>query len=376
MFSRCRICRAELGEVLLELKNVPAAAQKMPATQTELRADRGVDLQLRQCPCCGVLQHTATPVSYFREVLRASGVSEAMTQFRLEQFGAWVETYGLAGKKVFEAGCGRGEYLRLMARSGVRAAGTEYGPAAREACRGQGLEVFPVFFETGEEVLPGAPYDGFFVLNFLEHIPDIPAFLAGIRKNLVPGAPGLVEVPNLDMILRRGLLTEFSTEHIYSFTAETLTGVLQSHGFEVRRCRSVWHDYILSAEVVLRPRCDLSPCIRSGAALEEALRAFIARHRKTAFWGAGHQALTALALTGMTPEQICFVVDSSPEKQGRFTYATHIPVVSPEQLEHTDADALIVACGGYSAEVTDIVRKRFPGRFDLAVLGEEKFEIL
>ena len=376
MAALCRICSSELSEPLLELKNVPAAAQRMPATPAELAADKGVDLALCQCPACGVLQHTAPPVPYFREVLRASGVSEAMKRFRLEQFSDWVRRYGLAGKKVFEAGCGRGEYLSLMARSGVSAVGMEYGPEAVDFCRKQGLDVFRCFFETGDEKLPGAPFDGFFVLNFLEHIPDLPAFLRGIRNNLRLGAPGLVEVPNLDMILRNSLLTEFSTEHIYSFTAETLTGLLQNNGFTVHSCRSVWHDYILSAEVVRRPECDLSGCAGSMERLERGLRKFLDLHRKTAFWGAGHQALTALALSGMTPEKICFVVDSSPEKQGRFTYTTHIPVVSSDRLADSDADSVIVACGGYSDEVVSILQNRFPGRFAVAVLRENTLEFL
>ena len=376
MAPLCRICHSELGSPLLKLEKVPAVAQRMPATPAELAADKGVDLTLCQCPACGVLQHTAPPVPYFREVLRASGVSEAMKRFRLEQFSDWVRQYGLEGKKVFEAGCGRGEYLALMAQCGVDAVGVEYGPEAVDFCRKQGLDAVRDFFETGDEKLPGAPFDGFFVLNFLEHIPDLPAFLRGIRNNLRPGAPGLVEVPNLDMILRNSLLTEFSTEHIYSFTAETLTGILQSHGFTVRCCRSVWHDYILSAEVVRRGECDLSGCADSRERLDRELRAFLARCRKTAFWGAGHQALTALALAGMTPEKICFVVDSSPEKQGHFTYTTHIPVVPPDHLAASDADSVIVACGGYSDEVVSILRNRFPERFALAVLRENSLEIL
>ena len=123
----CRICKAELSKPLLELNNVPAAAQHMPSTPQELSADKGVDLSICQCTCCGVLQHTAQPVAYYREVIRASGISDAMRQFRLQQFHSWVQRYDLKGKKVFEAGCGRGEYLELMNASGVKAFGTEAG---------------------------------------------------------------------------------------------------------------------------------------------------------------------------------------------------------------------------------------------------------
>ena len=50
---QCRICKADLSQPLLELKNVPAAAQKMPSSPEELAQDKGVDLKICQClKCC------------------------------------------------------------------------------------------------------------------------------------------------------------------------------------------------------------------------------------------------------------------------------------------------------------------------------------
>ena len=371
---RCRICQGELSKELLTLKNVPAAAQKMPSTHEECLADKGVDLAICQCLNCGVLQHTSHPVPYYREVIRASGVSEAMKQFRLEQFSSWVKRYGLTGKNVFEAGCGKGEYLALMNASGVNACGTEFSEAGAAACRQSGLEVFRTFFDTGEEIVPHGPYDGFFVLNFLEHIPDLPAFLRGIRRNLKENAPGIVEVPNLDMILANSQLTEFSTEHIFYFTAENLKNMLSNNGFEVVNCRNIWSDYIISAEVIKRPVCSLEKCAEVSERLKKQINDFIALSGKTAFWGAGHQALTTLALTEMTPEKICFVADSSPEKQNRFTFTTHIPIVAPERLNAEAVNGVIIACGGYSDEVAETLNTSFPGIAHVAILRENKLE--
>lgn len=374
--NRCRICQGELSKELLVLKNVPAAAQKMPSTREECLADKGIDLALCQCLNCGVLQHTAPPVPYYREVIRASGVSGTMRQFRLEQFSSWVKRYDLIGKKVFEAGCGRGEYLALMNASGVTACGTEFSDSGIIACRQQDLQVFKTFFDTGEETMPQAPYDGFFILNFLEHIPDIPAFLTGIRKNLKENAPGIIEVPNFDMIFAKSQLTEFSTEHIYYFTAENLKNLLSSNGFEVVNSKKVWNDYIISAEVIKRPVCNLEKCAEISTLLKKQINDFVALCGKTAFWGAGHQALTTLALTEMTPDKICFVIDSSPDKQNHFTFTTHIPVVAPERLRDETVNGVIVACGGYSDEVAEILNSTYPGVAHVAILRENKLELI
>ena len=79
--DRCRICGQELfPDILLELKNMPAAAQNFPTEET-LADDHGIDLELRQCSCCGVVQLTNPPVPYFRDVIRAAGCSPEMRDF-------------------------------------------------------------------------------------------------------------------------------------------------------------------------------------------------------------------------------------------------------------------------------------------------------
>ncbi len=376
MNPSCRICHAELSGPLLTLNNVPAAAQNLPASPEELAADLPVDLNIHECPRCGVVQHSAAPVGYFREVLRASGVSEAMRKFRLEQFADWLKKYDLSGKRVFEAGCGRGEYLALMAQAGADVTGWEYGQSAVDFCRKQNINAERGFFETGSEIVGSGNYDGFFVLNFLEHIPDLARFLDGCRRNLRPGGAGLVEVPNFDMILKNSLLTEFSTEHLYYFTEKSLCNLLESNGFEVRQCRSIWSDYIISAEVVKRETVSLAGCSAVLENIKDGLDKFITPERKVAFWGAGHQALTTLALLDYQAEDIAFVIDSSPDKQDRFTYATHIPIVSPARLDDGELDAVVIACGGYSDEVAAQIRSRYGNRFSLAVLRENGVEVL
>ena len=64
-----------------------------------------------------------------------------------------------------------------------------------------------------------------------------------------------------------------------------------------------------------------------------------------------------------------FVVDSAPFKQGRYTPATHIPVVSPEHIKSEGIDALLVMAGSYSQEIVDIVRMSWPW-VRLAVVNE------
>ena len=58
------------------------------------------------------------------------------------------------------------------------------------ACRAAGLNVSEGYVDSPEDVVPGGPFDGFAILNFLEHFPDPNATLRGIHRNLPKGASG------------------------------------------------------------------------------------------------------------------------------------------------------------------------------------------
>ncbi len=375
MRPTCRLCGHPLfPEPLLVQHAMPAAAQGLP-TAAQLADDRGVTLALHQCAGCGTVQLANPPVPYWRDVIRAAGLSAEMRAFRREQFGRWIADHGLVGRKVLEVGCGHGEYLALLAEAGADAHGLEHAPAAVAACRAAGLQAHEGFLDDPSERLAGAPFDGFAILNFLEHLPTAPLTLQAIAANLTEGASGLVEVPNFDMILRAGLFAEFIPDHLFYFTRDTLTALLARNGFEVLDCRPAWHDYVLSATVRKRRPLDLRPLQACQDALRAAFDACLGRFApgRVAIWGAGHQALALISLMDLAP-RIAYVVDSAPFKQGRYTPATHLPIVAPERLAAGDVDAVIVLAASYSDEVARTLRATHGDRFHVAVLRDNRLD--
>lgn len=365
----CRICRDNLHPTpLLVQDDMPASAQGFPSADG-LTRDRGVQLQVAQCAGCGVVQLTNPEVDYWRSVIRAAGISPEMQAFRLAQFRHWVDTHHLAGKRVLEVGCGKGEYLGLLAQVGVDAHGMEHANDSVTHCLAKGLSVIQGFPDDPTVGLPGGPYDGFMILNFLEHLPTARDTLRAIRNKLQPSGIGLVEVPNLDMLLADGLFAEFIPDHLYYFTKQTLTRLLESTGFEVLECSAVWHGYVLSAVVRKRPVLSLNALEQRQSQLKQQFHDLIDQHgsQRVAIWGAGHQALALISLMAIGPK-IRFVVDSAPFKQGRFTPATHLPIVGPDQLIPSDIDLVLVLAASYSEEVIRIIHERHGDQMAVATL--------
>lgn len=359
----CRICAQEMGgSPLLEYRNMPKSAQFFPAPE-EAETEQGVDLRLFVCPYCGMMQLDGAPVPYYREVIRATRVSPEMRAFRVQQFRNWIARYHLEGKRIIEIGCGGGEFLSMMEEAGADVQGIEYSETLVRQAEAEGLRVYRQFLEEGAEEIPGAPYDAFYILSFLEHNPDPCAYLRRIARNLTDDAVGIVEVPDVDMVLREHLYSEFIQDHLLYFTEDTLRRTLEHCGFEVLACSSIWHGYVLSAEVRKRRAPDVSGFLAQQDRVTKSVDAFLSemegRGLRTAVWGAGHAALADLSLLGMAG-RIDVVLDSADFKQNKLTPATHIPIVAPSVLREGKIGAVLVMAGSYSSEIAGMLEEQYP----------------
>jgi len=361
---------------LLRYENMPKAAQFLPDKES-LEGDRGIDLEVCQCSGCGLIQLSNEPVPYYREVIRAAAFSEEMRGFRMKQFSRFVKDYSLEGKKVIEIGCGLGEYLSIMQQFGVNAYGLEYSAESVMKCVQNGLRVSEGFIQGSACRLDDAPFDAFFMLNFLEHLPDPNETLTGIYHNLADDAIGLVEVPNFDMMLRNKLFSEFICDHLFYFTKETLSTTLRLNGFEVLDCQEVWHDYVISAVLKKRVKLTISHFSQYQGRLKKGIEEYIGRFKdkQVAIWGAGHQALAVISLADLA-DRVKYVVDSAIFKQGKYTPATHIPIVSPDVLDSDPVDAVIVMAASYSDEVVRIIQQKYDKNINISILRDFGLEIV
>lgn len=370
MKRRCKVCNNLLfSEPLFKLENAPKSAQYFP-DESNLKKDRGISLRVYQCSGCGLVQLSTKPVKYFREVIRAVGISKEMMDFRRTYFKGFVDRYNLSNKKAIEIGCGSGDYLSIICEFIPNSYGLEYSDSAIKNCREKGLRVFRGFIENDDYRIEESPFDAFFCLSFLEHVPSPNSFLRGIWNNLSNDAFGIVEVPNFDMILRKSLFSEFITDHLFYFSKETLFTTLRLNGFEVLEIKEIWHDYILSAEVKKKKSLDLSSFQEKLNRFIEEIDEFCRHFKRVAVWGAGHQALLILSQI-KSKKNIRYVIDSARFKQNKFTPSTHIPVLAPEILDKNPVEAVIVMAGSYSNEVVEILRQKHGRKIRVAVLSEE-----
>jgi SAM-dependent methyltransferase len=134
-----------------------------------------------------------------------------------------------------DIGCGRGEFLRILAGDGIRAIGVDMNPVGLASLRTAGLEVVEqnllAFLAADPRTFAGAS-----ALQVAEHLSadEIERMLSLLAARLAPGAVLVVETPNP---LSPFALSHFYTDptHIAPIPPERLRFSIEAAGFEATR---------------------------------------------------------------------------------------------------------------------------------------------
>jgi len=135
---------------------------------------------------------------------------------------------------VLDVGCGRGEFLQLLARGGVKAQGIDLNHEMVETCRSQGLDVAEGDALEYLASLPDGALGGLFAAQVVEHLePDRLIRLLDVAfSKLRPGSRIVLETINpacwaafFDSYIR-------DLTHVRPVHPETLKYLLQASGFQ------------------------------------------------------------------------------------------------------------------------------------------------
>ena len=368
---KCIVCNTELTnqDRLMTCKNMPASAQNIPALE-ELDNEMGVNLCLYQCPCCSLIQFDCEPVSYYRDVIRAGGYTKTMAELRHSQYHNFIRKCNLEGKKIIEVGCGQGEFLEMLGEFPVCGFGIEHKADLVKKAQDKGLNVWEAFAEDEETVIDNGPFDAFLSFNFLEHQPNPNGMLQCIRRNLTDDGVGLITVPNFDYILANDAFYELLRDHIANYTLESLSFLLMKNGFSIIETSIVNKDTI-SVIVRKRTKTDVSGLKDNFNKLYLEINQFvdarISKGKKIAVWGASRQGFTTLSTMGIA-DKISYIIDSAPFKQGKYSPASHIKIVSPDHYYSDPVDCIIIIAPGYTDEIKNVIRDRYADAVEIAAI--------
>ena len=349
----------------------------MLPTQAELSMDHGVNVDVRECPMCGLVQLDGSQIVYREGITSATCTSKSIIEHRRKQAQQFVQRFKLENRKVLEVGCGDGHFMELLASAGALVSGVEPSMKATQAGVARGLKVTHGYVNRNQTI-EGQPYDAFVTIHVMEHVPDLSDFLQGIWMGLSSNAVGFIEVPCLEQILERSRFYDFMPDHLSYFSQETLRLACEINGFTVLETGRDWNGEHNFAIVRKRDLGALQRLMLKKANIISHFNGFLAEqaaaHKRVAVWGASYHA-NAL-LSQVNHQGVSFVIDSAGYKQGRYMPVSHIPIFSPEKLWTEKVDTVLVLAPRFYEEIIQhlLNDERFAGC--IALMNGEKIEIV
>jgi SAM-dependent methyltransferase len=307
--------------------------------------------------------------SYSADYEETQGFSPTFRNFHEQLASRLVSEYDLHGKTVLEIGCGKGEFLALLCRIGGNR-GIGIDPAfVSDRNPAEGCDVTYIADFYSEKY---ADYEADFICckMTLEHIYDVFEFVSTVRRAMrkTPKALVFFQVPDVRRILKECAFWDVYYEHCSYFGAGSLARLFERAGFEVISTRLEFGQQYLT--VLAKPRPDdVTPQRRAEGDLhqvhvqrfkrsaERIIGSWRARIRQMArsgqqivIWGSGSKGVAFLAALGISDE-IKYVVDINPYRQGKFMVGTGHEIVSPEFLTRAKPDVAIAMNPIYQYEI-------------------------
>ncbi len=376
----CRFCHTTNLTLVLDLGE-QALANRFLRESDLGRVEVRYPLRLLLCELCGLVQlDTVVPGDVlFSDYPYRTGRAPAL----MSHLRDLAREYGGQTRSVLEVGSNDGALLQAFRDTGASVLGVDPAVNIAAIANRAGLDTFVGTFdaEMASSILAsvGGEVDVVVARNVFAHVADPHAFLAAVNAVLGPDGVLLVEAPWIATMVEGRQFDQVYHEHLGYLGVRSMGEVLGRHDFVVSDVRVVdFHGGSLLYDI-RRSRARPQVSSRVGAALDRELnagcydhdiwadfRADIARMR-----GAFLERLTAYKESGTTVagytapakgnvflqwcgigrEDLPWIADTTPEKQGCYTPGTHIPVVHPDRMHGEMPDVLVVLAWNWISEI-------------------------
>ena len=379
MSAQCWSCGAKEPTPFYDLPAIPISSCILLDSREEATSFPSGELQLCFCESCGFIQNGVFDpelLDYTKDYEESQGFSPTFAAFAQGLVDRLIDQYDVRGKEVFEVGCGKGDFLSMICKSGGNR-GLGIDPGFREGRLDPDVDirVVPAFFTEPAPELTG---DLICCRHTLEHIQAVGDFVDLIGRSSAQrhGSVVFFEVPDTLRILEEGAFWDIYYEHCSYFTLGSLGHLFRSRGFELMSLRTGYNDQYLLLEGRRGSGEEAGPStkedqlerVRAGVrsfvettkgaleSWERKLADLGAAGKKAVIWGASSKGVAFLTSlpSGAVVE---YAVDINPYKQGRFLPGAGQQIVGPEFLAVYRPDCIVVMNPIYIEEIrADLTR--------------------
>lgn len=354
----CRNCGSSALQTFLDLGESPLA-NELPIRPNIMQDS--YPLRAQVCTDCWLAQQcTFVPddIIYGGDYAFYSSTSPALVEYHARYAETLLERfYERAQRLTVEVACNDGSLLQHFYDAGCAVVGVDPASGPAEVCRARGINTLnrPFNVETAEWIRSELGPAGLLVANHVAaHIEDLDEFFGGIQHVLADDGVAVIEVQYIGDLITGNQIDHMYHEHRFWYSLTSFADVVSRRGLSVvdveftepqggsmmvtlSRGLSAYTDRtvrdIITLETWLR-RAGTYLSMQGRAdricyQLRELIQREIRAGKSIAGYALSAKAVTLLNFCGLGPDEIDFIVDTTPAKIGRYAPGVGIPIVGP-----------------------------------------------
>jgi 2-polyprenyl-3-methyl-5-hydroxy-6-metoxy-1,4-benzoquinol methylase len=375
--GRCRFCGAELTESFIDLGMSPPC-NKMVKPEQVNEMERFYPLNTFVCSECFLVQvqeYVSASLIFDDEYTYFSSFSTSWLEHSRKYVEMIIPRFGLTQEsQVIELASNDGYLLQYFVQQGIPVLGIEPSANVAQAAIAKGIPSLIKFFgcQTATELVEdGKAADLIIGNNVLAHVPNINDFVGGVKIALKPSGVVTMEFPHLMRLMEDNQFDTIYHEHFSYLSFTTVSHIFAAHGltlFDVEEISThggslrIYGKHTEDSSKLMSERAlDLlarehdygldrmetyqdfaNRCQEVRYELLEFLIDARRQGKQVAGYGAPGKGNTLLNYCGIRSDLLAYTVDRNPYKQGKFLPGTHIPVYTPEKIDETKPDYLLI----------------------------------
>jgi hypothetical protein len=384
--TRCRMCESSNLEKVIALTPTPPGNNFLKQIELDL-PEPIYPLDLYFCQECHHLQlgHVVDPkILYQKDYFYVSGTSSKFVEHLRNYAVDMIQRFSLKlGDLVVDIGSNDGTCLRSFKESGMtRILGVDPATKIAQRATESGIETVGDFFSHELAVRlrkQHGPATFITSHNACAHIDHLDDVIRGVQHWIADDGVFVLEVGYLLDVYENTWFDTIYHEHLDYHTVAPFKKLFARADMEligVQRVSPQGGSIRVMAQKVNGPRSiddsvetliDLEQ--RSGldkpetfiqfgrrinevgAQLRSLIKSLKANGKTIAGYGAATKSTTLLSHFGLGKDDLAFIIDDNPLKQGLFAPATHIPVLATEELYRRRPDYLMILAWNFAEPI-------------------------
>lgn len=384
--SRCRMCEGDNLQKVMALTPTPPGNNFLSQAELQL-PEPAYPLDLYFCGDCHHLQlgHVVDPrILYQKDYFYVSGTSPKFVEHLRSYAFDMVAKFDLKpGNLIVDIGSNDGTCLRSFQQAGMtRVLGIDPATKIAQRATEAGVETVGDFFshelavKLREKHGPAAFMTSH---NACAHINQLDDVMRGVHHWLADDGLFVLEVGYLLDVYQNVWFDTIYHEHLDFHTVAPFEKLFARTGLEMIGVQRVSPqggsirvmvqkiggsrrvDDSVAALIELEERAGLTKpetfvqfgvrINEVGAQLRTLVRSLTQAGEVIAGYGAATKSTTLLAHFGLGRDDIAFIIDDNPMKQGMYSPAAHIPVLAPDELRQRHPDYLLILAWNFAGPI-------------------------